>query len=90
MQASVSSPRGESRAAKAARDVVEGVESSSARTALVWQDGRERDKRPIFGPFWITLTEPAAFAATALLYAAFVPYLMINKAAGSVAQEISA
>lgn len=86
MQASVSSPRGESRAAKAARDVIEGVTNYPVWATFAWQDIRQRYKRSVLGPFWITLTMLVTIAGMGPLYGAlfkidlhtFVPYLALG------------
>jgi lipopolysaccharide transport system permease protein len=86
MQASVSSPRGESRVAKAARDVTEGVTNYPVWATFAWQDIRQRYKRSVLGPFWITLTMLVTIAGMGPLYGAlfkidlhtFVPYLALG------------
>jgi lipopolysaccharide transport system permease protein len=86
MQANVSSPRGESKAARAARDVVNGVTNYAVWVTFGWQDIRQRYRRSVLGPFWITLTMLVTIAGMGPLYGAlfkmdlseFVPHLALG------------
>lgn len=86
MRANVSSPRGDSRAAKAARDIIDGVTNYPVWATLAWQDIRQRYRRSVLGPFWITLTMLVTIAGMGPLYGAllkidlrdFVPHLALG------------
>ena len=86
MQANVSSPSGFSKAALATRDVIDGVTNYPLWTTLGWQDIRQRYRRSVLGPFWITLTMLVTIAGMGPLYGTllkvnldqFVPYLALG------------
>jgi lipopolysaccharide transport system permease protein len=77
---------GESRAALALRDVIDGAKAYPIWTTLAWQDIRQRYRRSVLGPFWITLTMVVTIAGMGPLYGAllnikmeeFVPYLALG------------
>ncbi|WP_202816964.1 ABC transporter permease [Pseudomonas citronellolis] len=77
---------GESRATLAMRDVVDGIKAYPIWTTLAWQDIRQRYRRSVLGPFWITLTMVVTIAGMGPLYGAllnikteeFVPYLALG------------
>ncbi len=61
---------------------------------LGWQEVRQRYRRSILGPFWLTLSTGAMVAAMGPLYgrllnqdvASYFPYLAISLAFGSFSQ----
>ncbi|KVD75156.1 ABC transporter permease [Burkholderia ubonensis] len=77
---------GESRATLAMRDVMDGINAYPIWTTLAWQDIRQRYRRSVLGPFWITLTMIVTIAGMGPLYGAllnikteeFVPYLALG------------
>ncbi|MBR8214580.1 ABC transporter permease [Burkholderia vietnamiensis] len=77
---------GESRATLAMRDVMDGIGAYPIWTTLAWQDIRQRYRRSVLGPFWITLTMVVTIAGMGPLYGAllnikteeFVPYLALG------------
>ncbi|MGU8083608.1 ABC transporter permease [Burkholderia pyrrocinia] len=77
---------GESRATLAMRDVMDGIKAYPIWTTLAWQDIRQRYRRSVLGPFWITLTMVVTIAGMGPLYGAllnisteeFVPYLALG------------
>lgn len=86
MQQQSSVRGGESRAALALRDVIDGVNAYPIWMTLAWQDIRQRYRRSVLGPFWITLTMVVTIAGMGPLYGAllkikteeFVPYLALG------------
>ena len=58
-----------SRAALALRDVVEGAGAFRLWRMLGWQDIRQRYRRSVLGPFWLTLSMGAMVGGLGLLYA---------------------
>ncbi|RSC13256.1 MULTISPECIES: ABC transporter permease [Burkholderia cepacia complex] len=77
---------GESRATLAMRDVIDGIKAYPIWSTLAWQDIRQRYRRSVLGPFWITLTMVVTIAGMGPLYGAllnikteeFVPYLALG------------
>ncbi|HDR8973930.1 ABC transporter permease [Burkholderia vietnamiensis] len=77
---------GESRTKLAVLDVVDGINAHPIWTTLAWQDIRQRYRRSVLGPFWITLTMVVTIAGMGPLYGAllnistveFVPYLALG------------
>ena len=67
-------------------DVVEGIHKYPVWSVLAWQDIRQRYRRSVLGPFWITLTMIVTIAGMGPLYAAlfkldmheFIPYLALG------------
>jgi ABC-type polysaccharide/polyol phosphate export permease len=86
MQQQSSVRGGESRVVLALRDVVDGIKAYPIWTTLAWQDIRQRYRRSVLGPFWITLTMVVTIAGMGPLYGAllkisteeFVPYLALG------------
>lgn len=74
---------GEWRAEAARRDLVTGVRDWILWTSLGWLDVRQRYRRAILGPFWITISMAVMVVALGVLYAGifrqdvrdFLPYL---------------
>ncbi|MDR5831979.1 ABC transporter permease [Caballeronia sp. LP006] len=74
------------KAALARRDVLEGIQAFPVWSALAWQDIRQRYRRSVLGPFWITLTMIITIAGMGPLYGSllkismeeFVPYLALG------------
>ncbi|UXZ75671.1 ABC transporter permease [Burkholderia contaminans] len=68
------------------RDVMDGIKAYPIWTTLAWQDIRQRYRRSVLGPFWITLTMVVTIAGMGPLYGAllnikteeFVPYLALG------------
>ncbi len=68
------------------RDVMDGINAYPIWTTLAWQDIRQRYRRSVLGPFWITLTMIVTIAGMGPLYGAllnikteeFVPYLALG------------
>jgi ABC-type polysaccharide/polyol phosphate export permease len=71
---------------RAVHDVIEGVTNRAVWSALAWQDIRQRYRRSVIGPFWITLTMMITIAGMGPLYGtllkmdldSFVPYLALG------------
>ncbi|WP_244847093.1 MULTISPECIES: ABC transporter permease [unclassified Caballeronia] len=76
----------EGRASRALRDLVDGIKAFPIWSTLAWQDIRQRYRRSVLGPLWITLTMAVTIAAMGPLYGAllnfstedFVPYLALG------------
>ena len=74
------------RLALAARDVREGIAGFAVWSTLGWLDIRQRYRRSVLGPLWITLTTLVTIAGMGPLYGAllripiedFVPYLALG------------
>ena len=64
-----STPPVPSRAALALHDVVEGACAFRLWRLLGWQDVRQRYRRSVLGPFWLTLSMGALVGGLGLLYA---------------------
>lgn len=70
----------------ALNDVAEGGGAFPIWSTLAWQDIRQRYRRSVLGPFWITLTMIVTIAGMGPLYAAlfkmdareFIPYLALG------------
>jgi lipopolysaccharide transport system permease protein len=70
----------------ALRDAVEGIKAFPVWSTLAWQDIKQRYRRSVLGPFWITLTMIVTIAGMGPLYAAlfrvnareFIPYLALG------------
>lgn len=77
---------GVSRRRLALADIADGIKQYPIWSALAWQDIRQRYRRSVLGPFWITLTMMATIAGMGPLYAAllkfdahdFIPYLSLG------------
>lgn len=75
-----------SRSQLAFRDAADGVRKVPVWAALGWQDIRQRYRRSVLGPLWITLTTLITIIAMGPLYGAllkfsvsdFVPYLALG------------
>ncbi|KAK47613.1 ABC transporter permease [Caballeronia jiangsuensis] len=86
MQQQISVRGGETKAVLASRDVVDGIHAYPIWSTLAWQDIRQRYRRSVLGPFWITLTMVVTIAGMGPLYGAllnismeeFVPYLALG------------
>jgi len=71
---------------QALADFREGIEKYPVWSILAWQDIRQRYRRSVLGPFWITLTMMVTIAGMGPLYAAllrisardFIPYLALG------------
>jgi ABC-type polysaccharide/polyol phosphate export permease len=80
----VSSP--DSRLALAIKDVVDGFRSTSIWPLLGWQDIKQRYRRSVIGPFWLTLSYGAMIGAMGPLYglllkqdiSTYFPYLAVS------------
>lgn len=67
-------------------DIVDGIRKYPVWSALAWQDIRQRYRRSLLGPLWITLTMIVTIAGMGPLYAAllkfdardFIPYLALG------------
>lgn len=67
-------------------DIFDGIKHYPVWSILAWQDIRQRYRRSVLGPFWITLTMIATIAGMGPLYAAlfkidahdFIPYLALG------------
>ena len=67
-------------------DIVEGIRKYPVWSILAWQDIRQRYRRSVLGPLWITLTMIVTIAGMGPLYAAllkfdardFIPYLALG------------
>ena len=67
-------------------DLRDGIKKYPVWGVLAWQDIRQRYRRSVLGPFWITLTMMATIAGMGPLYAAlfrinahdFIPYLALG------------
>lgn len=76
----------ESKGVLAVRDLRDGIHAYPIWTTLAWQDIRQRYRRSVLGPFWITLTMIVTIAGMGPLYGAllnistdeFVPYLALG------------
>ncbi|SAL15771.1 ABC-2 type transporter [Caballeronia terrestris] len=86
MQANALRSNEDGRLAQAARDVAEGVTNYPVWATLAWQDIRQRYRRSVLGPLWITLTMLVTIAGMGPLYGAllkidlndFVPHLALG------------
>lgn len=75
-----------SRLSLAIKDIREGIFAWPVWTTLAWQDIRQRYRRSVLGPLWITLTMIVTIAGMGPLYAAlfrldareFIPYLALG------------
>ncbi len=87
---------GVSRGHLALADIIEGVREYPVWSVLAWQDIRQRYRRSVLGPFWITLTMIATIAGMGPLYAAllkfdahdFIPYLSLGLIAWGLISNI--
>lgn len=87
---------GVSRRSLAFADIVDGVKQYPVWSVLAWQDIRQRYRRSVLGPFWITLTMMATIAGMGPLYAAllkfdahdFIPYLSLGLIAWGLISNI--
>jgi lipopolysaccharide transport system permease protein len=67
-------------------DILDGIRKYPVWSALAWQDIRQRYRRSLLGPLWITLTMIVTIAGMGPLYAAllkfdardFIPYLALG------------
>jgi ABC-type polysaccharide/polyol phosphate export permease len=86
MEAGPAKLRHDKARASAIRDIVEGVTRYHVWSTLAWQDIRQRYRRSVLGPFWITLTMLVTIAGMGPLYGTllkvnlnqFVPYLALG------------
>ncbi|WP_248320402.1 ABC transporter permease [Caballeronia sp. Sq4a] len=86
MQRQLTVRGGETKAVLASRDVLDGIHAYPIWSTLAWQDIRQRYRRSVLGPFWITLTMVVTIAGMGPLYGAllnismveFVPYLALG------------
>jgi ABC-type polysaccharide/polyol phosphate export permease len=70
----------------ALKDIADGVRAYPIWSTLAWQDIRQRYRRSVLGPLWITLTMIVTIAGMGPLYAAlfkvdaheFIPYLALG------------
>lgn len=70
----------------ALKDLADGIRTFPIWSTLAWQDIRQRYRRSVLGPFWITLTMIVTIAGMGPLYAAlfrvdaheFIPYLALG------------
>ncbi|MEX3954860.1 ABC transporter permease [Trinickia sp. EG282A] len=77
---------GNTRAARAAKDIIEGVSNYPIWSTFAWQDIRQRYRRSVLGPFWITITMLVTIAGMGPLYGAlfkidlneFLPHLALG------------
>lgn len=77
---------GISRSRLAFADIAGGIKLYPVWSTLAWQDIRQRYRRSVLGPFWITLTMMVTIAGMGPLYAAllkidardFIPYLALG------------
>lgn len=67
--AASSAHSGRSRRAKAMGDLVEGLRLRELWATLGWHDIRQRYRRSLIGPFWLTLSMGAMIGGLAYLYA---------------------
>jgi len=87
---------GVSRGRLALADIADGVRQYPVWSVLAWQDIRQRYRRSVLGPFWITLTMIATIAGMGPLYAAllkfdahdFIPYLSLGLIAWGLISNI--
>jgi lipopolysaccharide transport system permease protein len=71
---------------RAGRDVVDGVRAYRVWSKLAWMDIKQRYRRSVLGPFWITITMVVFIAAIGPLYGLllgipteeFMPYLAMG------------
>jgi lipopolysaccharide transport system permease protein len=85
-----------SRARLALADIIDGLRNHPVWWVLAWQDIRQRYRRSVLGPFWITLTMMATIAGMGPLYAAllkieardFIPYLALGLIAWGLVSSI--
>ena len=85
-----------SRPRLALADIVDGARNYPVWWILAWQDIRQRYRRSVLGPFWITLTMMATIAGMGPLYAAllkidardFIPYLALGLIAWGLVSSI--
>lgn len=76
----------ETRLRKALRDLIEGAASVHIWAMLAWQEIRQRYRRSVLGPFWITISTGALVGGMGPLYgklfnqelAAYLPHLAIG------------
>lgn len=67
-------------------DIADGIRLYPVWSTLAWQEIRQRYRRSVLGPFWITLTMMATIAGMGPLYATllkvkasdFIPYLSLG------------
>src|SRR5471030_1256689 len=86
MDVNVLSNERPSRVRSALKDLVDGVRSYPVWSTLGWQDIRQRYRRSMLGPFWITLTMLVTIVGMGPLYGAllklsnkdFIPYLSLG------------
>jgi ABC-type polysaccharide/polyol phosphate export permease len=86
MQQQLTVRGGETKAVLATRDVLDGLHAYPIWSTLAWQDIRQRYRRSMLGPLWITLTMIVTIAGMGPLYGAllnismeeFVPYLALG------------
>jgi ABC-type polysaccharide/polyol phosphate export permease len=86
MDVNVLSNERPSRVRSALKDLSDGIRSYPVWSTLGWQDIRQRYRRSMLGPFWITLTMLVTIAGMGPLYGAllkldlkdFVPYLSLG------------
>lgn len=77
-------------------DIADGIRQYPVWSALAWQDIRQRYRRSVLGPLWITLTMMATIAGMGPLYAAllkidardFIPYLSLGLIAWGLISQI--
>lgn len=86
MQTNIISGTPTSRLCLAVTDLLEAIRNHAVWSTLAWQDIRQRYRRSVLGPLWITLTMVVTIAGMGPLYAAlfkvnireFVPYLALG------------
>lgn len=74
---------GSSRAGAALRDLMLGLDNWRLWTLLAWMDVKQRYRRAVLGPFWITISMSVLVVALGILYAgifrqdirSFLPYI---------------
>ncbi|WP_432472031.1 ABC transporter permease [Amphritea sp. HPY] len=59
----------ESRYSLALRDLLGGINKASIWSVLGWQDIKQRYRRSVLGPFWLTISSAIMVAALGILYA---------------------
>lgn len=50
-------------------DIAKGIEASSLWSVLAWQDIRQRYRRSVLGPFWLTISTGVMVVALGVVYA---------------------
>lgn len=76
----------QSNLSKAVQDIVQGVLSIHVWPMLAWQEIRQRYRRSVLGPFWLTISTGALIGGMGPLYgklfgwnlADYVPYLAVS------------